>query len=107
MNDTLILIADITVENRIRNDLTGAERKAFAAEVGRICTVLFEKSLTDGQSQRDFNWFRDWWEKSGLGKNTAHTWWSSFCKSAGLSITPKQATDDRPPNRRQTGQPCI
>lgn len=78
-------------ENMARNELTGAERKAFAAEVGRISTVLFEKSENNRESQQDSNWFRDWWEKSGLGKNTAHTWWNSFIKEADLKLTPKQA----------------
>lgn len=34
-SDDECLLAELQ-ENRIRNDLTGAERKAFAAEVGRL-----------------------------------------------------------------------
>ena len=92
-SDDECLLAELQ-ENRIRNDLTGAERKAFAAEVGRLITALFENSRDKDDSQREFDWFREWREKSGIGQNTAYTWWSSFTKSAGLSITPKQATDE-------------
>ena len=33
-------------------------------------------------------------EKSGMGKSSAYNWWAAFTKSANLSITPKQATDE-------------
>ena len=81
-------------ENNARKELTGAERKAFAAEVGRICTVLFEKSDNKSQSGSYYDWFSEWRNKSGLPKNTGYDWWSAFTKSANLSITPKQATDE-------------
>lgn len=84
------LLAELQ-ENMARNDLTGAERKAFAAEVGRISTDLFEKSENKDQSGSDSDWFSDWRNKAGLPKNTGYDWWSAFCKGAGLKLTPKQA----------------
>lgn len=81
-------------ENYTRNELTGAERKAFAAEVGRISTILREKYGKTNQSGSDCDWFSDWRAKTGLPKNTGYDWWSAFCKEAGLSITPKQASDE-------------
>ena len=65
---------------------------AFAAEVGRICLKLEEKSKEDGESNLDTNWILDFADKSGLSKATAHNWWAAFTKAANLSITPKQAT---------------
>ena len=92
-SDDECLLAELQ-ENRIRNDLTGAERKAFAAEVGRIILKLQEKSKQEGESNLDTNWILDFADKSGLSKATAHNWWSSFCKETGLTITPKQANDE-------------
>ena len=89
-SDEECLLAEIQ-ENMSRNELTGAERKAFAAEVGRISTVLFEKSGNKDQSGSDSDWFSDWRNKAGLPKNTGYDWWASFCKDAGLKLTPKQA----------------
>lgn len=66
-------------------------RKAFAAEVGRLSSILYTQSQKEEESQWDSDWFLDWRNKSGLPKNTAYTWWSSFCKATGLRPTPKQA----------------
>lgn len=93
MSDDDCLLAEIQ-ENLARNDLTGAERKAFAAEVGRLSTVLFGESHEGDESQRDSDWFQDWREKSGLPKNTAYTWWKSFCHETARDAAPKQASAD-------------
>lgn len=90
-SDDECLLAEIQ-ENNARKELTGAERKAFAAEVGRLITEIFKNSQTENNSRREFDWFREFKEKSGIGQNTAYTWWSAFCAETGLSITPKQAT---------------
>ena len=79
---------------RIRNDLTGAERKAFAAEVGRLILRLRENSTDEDNSTVESQWFVEFCEKSGISAAGGYKWWSSFTKSAGLSITPKQATDE-------------
>ena len=81
-------------ENRIRNDLTGAERKAFAAEVGRICQNLNGLSNEGRLSNLDKSWLVDIAEKIGQTRQTLHNWWSAFCKETGLTITPKQANDE-------------
>ena len=74
--------------------LTGAERKAFAAEVGRLILKLRENSNSDSIPIWNDTWLLELAEKSGMGKSSAYNWWAAFTKSAGLSITPKQATDE-------------
>lgn len=91
LSDDECLLAELQ-ENNARKELTGAERKAFAAEVGRLSQKLFDQSNSTDQSNFDQRWLIDLAEKSGLTKQTAYNWWSAFCKSAGLTITPKQAT---------------
>lgn len=92
-SDDECLLAELQ-ENRIRNDLTGAERKAFAAEVGRLSQKLQGKSNQVDQSNFDQRWLIDLADKSGLTKQTAYNWWSAFCKETGLTLTPKQASDE-------------
>ena len=92
-SDDECLLAELQ-ENRIRNDLTGAERKAFAAEVGRLILKLQENSNETGNSNLENQWILELAKNSGISQPTAYNWWSSFTKSAGLSITPKQATDE-------------
>ena len=92
-SDDECLLAELQ-ENRIRNDLTGAERKAFAAEVGRICQNLNGLSNEGGLSNLDKSWLVDIAEKIGQTRQTLHNWWSAFCKETGLTITPKQASDE-------------
>ncbi len=89
-SDDECLLAELQ-ENNARKELTGAERKAFAAEVGRICLKLREQSNEGNESKLDSDWFIDWYDKSRLTKPTAYNWWSAFTKSAGLDMTPKQA----------------
>jgi hypothetical protein len=92
-SDDECLLAELQ-ENRIRNDLTGAERKAFAAEVGRLILKLRGNSNLDSIPIWNDTWLLELADKSGMGKSSAYNWWSAFTKSAGLSITPKQATDE-------------
>lgn len=72
--------------------MTGAQRKAFAAEVGRLILNLQENSKEDSNSNLEIQWIFELVNKTGISLQTAYNWWSSFCKDAGLSITPKQAT---------------
>jgi hypothetical protein len=74
--------------------LTSAERKAFAAEVGRICLKLREMSSKSDLSNLDKSWLMDIVEKTGQARSTVNNWWSAFCRETGLSITPKQASDE-------------
>ena len=91
MTEDECFLAEIQ-ENLARNDLTGAERKAFAAEVGRLITVLSSDYRDDEDSRRESDWLREWRDKSGIGQNTAYTWWKSFCTETDRNITPRQAT---------------
>ena len=61
-SDEECFLAEIQ-ENLARNDLTGVERKAFAAEVGRLSLTLLSESHEDGESQWDSDWFRDFYDK--------------------------------------------
>ena len=96
-SDDECLLAELQ-ENRIRNDLTGAERKAFAAEVGRLIAKLSENCQTDvfaiGNIEVNGNWVDDLAKTSNTPVKTIYNWWSAFCKETGLTITPKQASDE-------------
>jgi hypothetical protein len=78
-------------ENMARNELTGAERKAFAAEVGRLILRMRDNSTDDCDSTVEEQWFVEFCEKSGISPAGGYKWWSAFCKDAGLNLTPKQA----------------
>lgn len=91
-SDDECLLAELQ-ENNARNDLTGAERKAYAADVGRLSQKLQGQSNQVDQSNFDQRWLIDLADKSGLTKQTAYNWWSAFCKETGLTLTPKQAGD--------------
>jgi len=96
-SDDECLLAELQ-ENRIRNDLTGAERKAFAAEVGRLIAKLSENCQTDvfanGKNEINGNWVDDLAKTSNTPAKTIYNWWSAFCRETGLTITPKQAGDE-------------
>lgn len=96
-SDDECLLAELQ-ENRIRNDLTGAERKAFAAEVGRILEKLSENRNSDNYGNfpngKAFLWIDELSKNTGVERRTVQNWWSAFCKEEGLSITPKQASDE-------------
>ena len=89
--DEECLLAELQ-ENLARNELTGAERKAFAAEVGRISLLLKEESNECSESTVDSTWFVDFYNNCGLSKAGAHKWWKSFCTETDRNITPRQAT---------------
>ena len=97
MTDEECVLAEIQ-ENLARNDLTGAERKAFAAEVGRL--VL--KIKTDSQEGKILNekedsnekWLGEMGKISGTLSPTLYRWWNAFCSETERSITPKQATPE-------------
>ena len=82
-SDDECLLAELQ-ENRIRNDLTGAERKAFAAEVGRLIAKLSENCQTDvfanGKNEINGNWVDDLAKTSNTPAKTIYNWWSAFCK---------------------------
>ena len=90
-------IAVATFTNGRRNELTGAERKSFAAEVGRLIAKLAENcqdgSFANGNNSDDGNWVDDLAINSGFPVRTIYNWWSAFCKDAGLKLTPKQAAN--------------
>jgi ParB-like nuclease domain len=77
-------------ENSARNDLTGTQRKAYAAEIGRLLSHLAENShIPTGNDQ----WFSEMGKTGNIPQTTLYTWWADFCKATQLSLTPKQALD--------------
>lgn len=58
--------------------------------MGRLILRVQAKSNLENESNLDSDWFLEWYDKTGLIKTTAYNWWSSFCKDAGLKLTPKQ-----------------
>jgi hypothetical protein len=79
------------IENLDRCELSGSQRKAFAAEAGRLITKMEEDSKPDGNSQWEKNWFLELTNKMGIPQNTLRNWWTAFTKETNLNITPKQA----------------
>ena len=93
MTDDECALAEIQ-ENLARNDLTGAERKAFAAEVGRLIPRLHVDSSDDTDSTMEQKWLLELAEKSGMGKSAMYNWWKAFCAETDRSIAPKQASPE-------------
>ena len=91
------LLAELQ-ENNARKELTGAERKAFAAEVGRVIAKLAENCqsgiFANGKEVVIGNWVDDLAKTSSTPVKTIYNWWSTFTKEAGLDIPPKQAGAD-------------
>ena len=81
------LLAELQ-ENCARKDLTGAERKAFASEVGRISAKLGQ--LGNSANGR-VGWLAQLAEKTGTPLRTLANWWQEFCADMGYEITPRQA----------------
>ncbi len=52
-----------------------AERKAFAAEVGRIILELSKRSNGDDDSRLENKWLLEFANKSGNSQATAYSWW--------------------------------
>ena len=76
---------------------TGAERKAFAAEVGRIIAKLAENCqsgiFANGKEVVIGNWVDDLAKNTGTPERTIRFWWTAFTKDTNRDITPKKATD--------------
>lgn len=91
MTDEECLLAEIQ-ENLARNDLTGAERKAFAAEVGRLIAQMNERCTGEDDCTVQDGWLIQLAEQSAISQRAAYNWWKAFCQETDRSITPKQAT---------------
>ena len=95
MTDEECLLAEIQ-ENLARNDLTGAERKAFAAEVGRLLAKMIENGqydeMANGQNDKGGQWLVEMANSTGTPFKTLQNWWKAFTKATGRNITPKQAS---------------
>lgn len=88
-SDEECLLAELQ-ENSARNDLTGAQRKAYAAEIGRLLSQFQEHShFPNGKN----NWLDDMGKTSNTPQTTMYTWWKAFCAESGLTITPSKALD--------------
>ena len=83
-------------ENLDRNDLNGTQRKAFAAEVGRLVAKLRAESVANGNGNENENgnegWLRDLAGETGIPDKTMYNWWTMFCQVSGAAVTPKQAS---------------
>lgn len=77
-------------ENSARHELSGKQRKAYAAEIGRLLSVLTSKF--GGRFPTDA-WLDEIRQRLGMHRSTLYDWWKSFCKEEGLSLTPRQALD--------------
>jgi hypothetical protein len=97
MTDDECSLAEIQ-ENLARNDLTGAERKAFAAEVGRLIAKIAAdcqgEDFANGNDVGDGNWVGEMAKATGTPTKTLYNWWKAFCQDTNRSITPKQATTE-------------
>jgi hypothetical protein len=77
-------------ENSARHDLTGAQRKQYAAEVGRLISKMGENSDVSNGNE---HWLPGMGKKIGVPQTTMYNWWKAFCQESGLSLTPRQALD--------------
>jgi hypothetical protein len=67
-----------------RNDLTKAQRKAYAAEVGQLITKLTSQS--NGTSGTD-TWFIELVQKASVPRQTAYNRWHAFCTETDRTIS--------------------
>jgi ParB-like nuclease domain len=75
-------------ENSARNDLSKAQRKAYASDVGQI----MEKMATDGKRENfQKNWLVELSKKIGVVQRSLLNWWHDFCAETKRTITPRQA----------------
>jgi hypothetical protein len=77
-------------ENSARLELTGAQRKAYAAQIGRLIQKIAENP--NGQNL-DMAWWDTIWTTMGISEQTLRNWWNNFCAEAGLTLTPKRALE--------------
>ena len=101
MTDEECALAEIQ-ENLARNDLTGAERKAFAAEVGRLLTILTPiahgDEMPNGQNDRGGQWLVEMANSTGTPCKTLQNWWKSFCTETETSpLNKRRQKTKRPP----------
>jgi hypothetical protein len=75
-------------ENSARKDLSGAQRKVYAGEIGQ----LLEK-IAQQRNEETFqkNWLAALSKTTGILERTLLNWWHSFCDERGLAFTPKHA----------------
>jgi len=62
-------------ENSARKDLTQAQRKAYAAEVGQLLSKLAEMSPCLSEIN---NWFVEFIQKTNIPRPTFYKWWNAF-----------------------------
>jgi len=75
-------------ENSVRNDLTGTQRKAYAAEIGRVLAILSEDGrVANGQK----SWLAEMAKTAGTPFKTLQNWWHAFCEDSNRTLTPRQA----------------
>ena len=83
-------------ENSARKDLTGAQRKKYAAEIGRLLSVLHNGS---DFPNRKHNWLEEIGKRLGMVTSTVYEWWQQFCKEAskidqrGRKLVPSKAEE--------------
>ena len=70
------------------------ERKTFAAEVGRLLAKLRDSCNDNADCNLQTGWLLQIADKTSITPKTAYNWWSAFCRETGLSITPRQASDE-------------
>lgn len=89
-SDEECLLAELQ-ENSARNDLTGTQRKAYAAEIGRLLSQFQENShFPNGKN----NWLDDMGKTSNTPQTTMYNWWKAFCDETGRkNVTPSKALD--------------
>ena len=77
-------------ENSARNDLTKGQRKAYAAEVGKLLAKIDDdRNSASGR----VGWLKHLAEQTGTPLRTAERWWAAFCEETGRTITSRQALD--------------
>jgi len=86
-NEEACLLAELQ-ENSARNDLTGIQRKVYAAEIGRLLVKIAEDCNSENYNDK---WFLEITRTTGVTHKTLYNWWNAFCQEAGLSLTPRQA----------------
>jgi len=66
--------------------------------VGRLIAKLREDcerdANCDSQNRTSSQWIDELAKNTGTPSRTIRDWWSAFCRETGLSITPKQASDE-------------
>jgi hypothetical protein len=66
--------------------------------VGRLIAKLWEDcerdANCDSQNRTGSQWIDELAKNTGTPSRTIRDWWSAFCRETGLSITPRQASDE-------------